>query len=200
MVLQPLPFYVGEGDSPAKRQILRAAVKLFSQRGLSATTIRDIAAESGYTNPALYKHFESKDDLALYLFEACHRQVWNRLNTAVAGGRTFDEKLERYVAAWLDVVDEHPDVIAFLSDSARVLWPRASATIKRHTMIGVARSLAVEALRRGRRPAAASPDLIAAMLQGSLSELTRMLQVGVIEGPAARWRAPFVALFQKLAA
>ena len=63
-----LPFYVRESDPAAKREILRAALKLFSERGLAATTIRDIANESGYTNPALYKHFAGKDELALYLF------------------------------------------------------------------------------------------------------------------------------------
>ena len=49
-----LPFYIPEDDPPAKRQILRAAMKLFSERGLDGTSIRDIARESGFTNPALF--------------------------------------------------------------------------------------------------------------------------------------------------
>jgi AcrR family transcriptional regulator len=44
---QTLPFYIREEDPPAKRQILRAAMKLFSERGLDGTSIRDIADESG---------------------------------------------------------------------------------------------------------------------------------------------------------
>src|SRR5438034_7729582 len=68
----PLPFYISENDPPAKREILRAAMKLFSERGLAATSIRDIAQESGFTNPALYKHFVGKEELALHLFETCH--------------------------------------------------------------------------------------------------------------------------------
>src|SRR5436190_7033999 len=116
-----LPFYIREDDPPAKRAILRAAMKLFSARGLVATSIRDIAEESGYTNPALYKHFASKEDLALHLFETCHRRVWARCHAAVGSARSFDEKLEGYVGRWLELVDEHPDVIAFLSDGARSL-------------------------------------------------------------------------------
>jgi AcrR family transcriptional regulator len=197
MVPKPRPFYILEGDSPAKREILRAALKLFSEHGLAATSIRDIADESGYTNPALYKHFGSKEELALHLFEACHRRVWGRLNAAVASGKGFDDKLERYVGQWLELVDEHPDVIAFLSDSARVLWPKASPTVRRQTVIGLARSLATEA--PGRR-AAQYPDIAAASLQGTLAELSRMLQVGVVEGPAVRWKASVVALLRKLTA
>jgi AcrR family transcriptional regulator len=195
-----LPFYIREDDPPAKRKILRAAMKLFSERGLAATSIRDIAGESGYTNPALYKHFAGKEDLALHLFETCHRRVWARCSEAIASAKGFDEKLERYVGRWLELVDEEPEVVAFLSDSARVLWPKASPTVRRHSLIGLARSLALEAEKSRRNASRVNPDIAAASLQGTLGELARMLQVGVVDGPAARWKGGVVALFRRLAA
>jgi len=191
------PFYIREDDPPAKRAILRAALKLFSARGLVATSIRDIATESGYTNPALYKHFPSKDNLALHLFETCHARVWTSCSAALAAETTFDRKLEAYVAQWLELVDEHPDVIGFLSDSARVLWPRARGSVRRQTMIGLARSL-VRAASPSRRRSAADIDVAAACLEGTLAELARMIQVGVVEGPATRWKKSLVALFGRL--
>src|SRR6478672_11974747 len=118
-----LPFYIRDDDPPAKRQILRAAMKLFSAHGLAGTSIRDIAVESGYTNPALYKHFPGKEELALHLFETCHHRLWTRCNSAVASAGTFDAKLSGYIGQFLALADEEPEVIAFLSDSARVLWP-----------------------------------------------------------------------------
>jgi AcrR family transcriptional regulator len=196
MVPTPLPFYIGEDDPPAKREILRAALKLFSERGLAATSIRDIADESGYTNPALYRHFVGKEELAQQLFDACHRHVWGHLDAALSSAKGFEEKLEAYVGRWLELVDEHPDVMAFLSDSARVLWPTAAPTVKRRTVIGLARSLALAAPRRSR--VTTDPDIAAASLQGTLAELARMLQLGVVKGPATRWKAPVVALIGKL--
>lgn len=193
-----LPFYIGEDDPPAKQEILRAAMKLFSERGLVATTIRDIAHESGYTNPALYKHFASKEELALHLFETCHRRVWTWCNAALVSAKSFDDKLDAYVSRSLELVDEHPEVVAFLSDSARVLWPKASRTVRRQTMIGLARSLVLEAPRSRRGASAIDPNLAAASLQGTLAEMARMLQVGVLDGPAARWKSGLVALFRKL--
>lgn len=193
-----LPFYLHEDDPPAKREILRAALKLFSERGLAATTIRDIADASGYTNPAMYKHFGGKDELALYLFEACHAQVWTRCSAALSGEKGFDRKLDAYVGRWLELIDEYPEILAFLSDSARVLWPKANRSLRRKTMIGLGRSLARESPRV--RDGAIDPDVAAASIEGTLAELGRMVQVGVVPGPAVRWHAPMVALFRRLLA
>jgi len=193
-----LPFYVREDDPPAKRQILRAALKLFSERGLNATTIRDIAEESGYTNPALYKHFGGKEELALHLFETCHRRLWTRCNAAIAAGKDFDAKLSGYVGQMLALVDEHPEAMAFLSDSARTLWPKTEPTVRRNTMIGLARGLMALAPGQKRGKPAVNIDVAAASLQGTLAELTRMMQVGVVPGPAIRWQADLVAFFQRV--
>jgi AcrR family transcriptional regulator len=195
-----LPFYIRENDPPAKRQILRAAMKLFSERGLDGTSIRDIAKESGYTNPALYKHFAGKEELALHLFETCHRRLWTKCHAAIDAAKSFDDKLDAYIGQVLALVDEHPDAMAFLSDSARVLWPRAAAAVRRRTMIGLARSLMGTAPRSSRSGRRIQDDVAAASLQGTLAELTRMLQVGVIHGPAIQWKPEVVALFRKIAA
>jgi AcrR family transcriptional regulator len=192
-----LPFYLTQDDPPAKREILRAALKLFAARGLAATSIRDIAEESGYTNPALYKHFPSKDHLALHLFEVCHTQVWTTCAAALASPDGFDAKLDAYVARWLDLLDEEPETMAFLADSARVLWPRAGARVRRNTMIGLARSLVRESPRMRDAPALAV-DAAAASIQGTLAELGRMIEVGAVRGPARRWRGEIAALLQRL--
>ena len=194
-----LPFYVRDTDPPAKREILRAAMKLFSQHGLAATTIRDIAKESGYTNPALYKHFDSKEELALYLFETSHRRLWSRCHAAIESAAGFDAKIERYIREVLSLVDEHPEAMAFLSENARVLWPKAGPAVRRQTMIALARSL-MSAAPRPANTAAVDPDIAAASLQGTLAELARMIQVGAVRGPALRWKAELVNLFRKTAA
>jgi AcrR family transcriptional regulator len=195
-----LPFYIREDDPPAKRQILRAAMKLFSERGLDGTSIRDIARESGYTNPALYKHFAGKEELALHLFETCHRRLWAKCHAAIDAAKSFDDKLEAYIGQVLALVDEHPDAMAFLSDSARVLWPKAAPAVRRHTMIGLTRSLMSLAPRPSRARSTVHLDVVAASLQGTLAELARMLQVGVVPGPAMRWKADLVALFRRVGA
>lgn len=46
-----------------RQQILNAAVQLFSDCGVSATSLADIAAAAGVTRGAIYWHFKNKADL-----------------------------------------------------------------------------------------------------------------------------------------
>ena len=52
-----------------RQQILDASLRLFSERGFTRTTVRDIAREAGITDAAIYYHFQSKRDLLEALVE-----------------------------------------------------------------------------------------------------------------------------------
>lgn len=47
----------------ARTQILDTATRLFYERGISATGVDTVVAESGVSKPTLYAHFRSKDEL-----------------------------------------------------------------------------------------------------------------------------------------
>ncbi|AOM41130.1 DNA-binding transcriptional repressor AcrR [Xenorhabdus hominickii] len=46
-----------------RQQIIEAAIKTFSERGVSATSLADIAIAAGVTRGAIYWHFKNKTDL-----------------------------------------------------------------------------------------------------------------------------------------
>jgi AcrR family transcriptional regulator len=52
----------GESESTRER-ILDVAERLFAERGLAGTAVRDIAREAGLTAPSLYNHFDGKQAL-----------------------------------------------------------------------------------------------------------------------------------------
>ena len=50
--------------APQRReQLIEVATKLFAKSGYDATTTADIAKAAGVTEPILYRHFESKQEL-----------------------------------------------------------------------------------------------------------------------------------------
>jgi AcrR family transcriptional regulator len=51
-----------DADRPSRRdEILRAAARLFAERGARAVGVDDVGAAVGVTGPAIYRHFASKD-------------------------------------------------------------------------------------------------------------------------------------------
>jgi len=46
-----------------RRQLLKAAIEVFAQKGFSGTKTKDIAAAAGVSEAILFRHFSSKEDL-----------------------------------------------------------------------------------------------------------------------------------------
>lgn len=58
-----------EEAQQTRTQLLEAAARLFCERGVSATSLHDIAEAAGLTRGAVYWHFDNKGDLLLALWE-----------------------------------------------------------------------------------------------------------------------------------
>lgn len=52
-----------------KSEVVDAALALFMRKGIKATTTRDIALRAGISEGTIYRHFDSKDELAEVVFE-----------------------------------------------------------------------------------------------------------------------------------
>ena len=60
-------------------RIESAAVRLFVEKGVAGTTVRDIAQTVGISEGALYRHFVSKEQLVWLLFERHYVEFAGRL-------------------------------------------------------------------------------------------------------------------------
>ena len=58
-----------EAQAETRRELLRAASRLFLRNGFVATSLSDIAEEAGVTKGAVYSNFASKEDLFLALLQ-----------------------------------------------------------------------------------------------------------------------------------
>lgn len=58
-----------------RQEILDAAIKTFSERGVSATSLADIAKAAGVTRGAIYWHFKNKVDLFHHACEFSDNQI-----------------------------------------------------------------------------------------------------------------------------
>src|SRR5579884_2362663 len=67
----------GVTGEQTKQNLLSAARELFARHGFTSTSVREIAANAGVTEAALYAHFENKQALydALYDYAGAHSVV-----------------------------------------------------------------------------------------------------------------------------
>ena len=63
-----------------RAQILEAAKELFVEKGYHATKTKDIARACGVTEPVIYKHFDSKDELFLEVISSIAGETLNEFS------------------------------------------------------------------------------------------------------------------------
>ena len=61
--------------SETKQSIFDVSVKLFSEKGYDAVSLREIAGEVGITNAAIYNHFSSKEAILNDIFAVFKRKL-----------------------------------------------------------------------------------------------------------------------------
>jgi len=61
--------------SGTKQRIFDVSVKLFSEKGYDAVSLREIAGEVGITNAAIYNHFNSKEAILTDIFATFKRKL-----------------------------------------------------------------------------------------------------------------------------
>ncbi len=128
-----------------RKQILDAALRLFSERGFARTTVRDIARRAGITDAAIYYHFESKRELLEALVE--ERGFLSRLQDLerVQAELPLQETLHWMARGALNMMEENRDFLRLIfmeglgGDSAALeqydrlisLWENALTTVLR---------------------------------------------------------------------
>lgn len=54
-----------EAAQASRKRIIQEAARLMRERGIAATSVADVMTAAGMTTGGFYKHFKSKDDLAV---------------------------------------------------------------------------------------------------------------------------------------
>jgi AcrR family transcriptional regulator len=173
-----------ESDPASKREILKAALSLFVRHGPSDPTARDIAAQAGYSNPAIFKYFRTKDKLALYLFKQCYERVTDELHDSIQLNRPFRENLTALLAAYRRIVEEDLDAFLFATENLRRFRLSLSPELRARSMGGLLRQVFENGKAEGVVAKDADTDLLIVGVIGLLSQFARVLYFAEFQGPA----------------
>lgn len=157
-----------------------AALRLFAEKGIRGTSIRDIADAAGVTEGALYRHWAGKELLARSLFAECARMLYEHLDGAVADVSGARQQLCALARGFIGFAQTQPEAYEYVM-------------ARHHESIGelppdqpLPKEVFVRVLQQGTatgelRPI--HPQLGAGMMIGLLLRTVFFLQRGIIDIP-----------------
>ena len=92
-----------------------AALRLFSDKGYSNTSLEEVATCAGFTKGAVYYYFKTKEAVLVHLLEVIRaRSIERTAETVLASDETAVEKLVRFVTMQTKWGQEFPDDLAVI--------------------------------------------------------------------------------------
>jgi len=95
-----------------RQKILDAAQELFVEAGVEGVSMRKVAEMAGVSAPAIYRHYENKDDLLQEIIQIGLRTLEAYLAPALEAPTPL-ERLDRLAERFLDFAIEQPRYFEF---------------------------------------------------------------------------------------
>lgn len=108
------------GRAERERQILDAAVAVFSERGFQNASMEVVAERVGVTKPVLYTHFGSKDGLLLACIARARAELLEVTTAAAAAAEGPEDMLRQGTKAFFDYLERHEPAWTLLYSESTV--------------------------------------------------------------------------------
>jgi len=175
-----LLIFIAMARPSAKHRLESAALALFAQKGVAATSIRDIAAAAGVSEGALYRHFPSKDALVAGLFAQRYAALARALEE-LAGTGPFAARLRAVIAGLCALHDREPDAFNFMLVVQHEQLPRYDNA--GGSPVDALRDLIAVGHRGGRRADGRTSSLATGMVLGIVVQTATLKLYGRITRP-----------------
>ena len=145
--------------------IIRAATLLFAQRGVDATSMRDIAEAAGVREAAIYRYFASKEEMSLEIFASWYGWYSRQLREIVRGPGDTKAKVLDAARLELSAAKQHTEAFTYFCENEPRFIRSLPAGVPR------ARDVFIDLIRDGQERCqvkAGDPGLMADMLSGAL--------------------------------
>lgn len=104
-----------------REELLSIAAGLFAERGLRATTVRDIADSAGILSGSLYHHFASKEAIVDEILRGFLDALFGEYRRIVEAGLGPRETLELLVRASFEAIHRDRNEVAIYQDELKHL-------------------------------------------------------------------------------
>ncbi|MER5437545.1 TetR/AcrR family transcriptional regulator [Streptomyces sp. NPDC002790] len=118
----PVPDLIGDSGRGNEAAILRAALRLYAERGFNGASMRDIARAAGTSLSNLYNYFPSKARLLAELLNRANALLSAQVTSAVdTAGKEVAEQLGAAVRAYVSFVADYQTAMLIALSEVRHL-------------------------------------------------------------------------------
>jgi AcrR family transcriptional regulator len=159
----------------SRDDVVRAAGRLFAQRGYHGTSMRVLGRELGLLGSSLYSHVASKQDLLVEVVQEGASLFEASAGRALASPGSAADRLDALIGGHIDVVVDNIDVARTFLNEARMLDPEHRSRIldaRDHYEEGF-RSVIREGMQDGSFGADTDPKTAAIFILSMLNAIER---------------------------
>jgi TetR/AcrR family transcriptional regulator, cholesterol catabolism regulator len=117
-----------------KELIVRAAAKVFAEKGFSSATVRDIADEAEILSGSLYYYFDSKEAMVEEVLVSYLDEMVRSYDAAVAEASSPAEALERLIEQALRGLVDNREQVTILQNDWHYVRPMQGIAERQHAV------------------------------------------------------------------
>lgn len=107
--------------SDRRREILKVAEEMFAQRGIKATTVRQIGSKAGILSGSLYHHFGSKLDIVDAILAEFHDHLLAGNREVVEAEADPVERLRKLTRFAFSLIVDYPAAVLMVQNESNYL-------------------------------------------------------------------------------
>ena len=96
-----------------QKQIIDEAIRIIYERGYSSLSVRNLAKRVGISEPAIYRHFESKEDIILGILDRM-LDFGKMLERNIKNIKDEREKIRRLIFLQVDYLEKNPHMASII--------------------------------------------------------------------------------------
>ena len=170
--------------NPQKKmdQVIRAARKLFVEKGYRGVSIPEIVKESGVSVGAIYLHFSNKEKLAETVYQITLQQFMELFSERLSGKESIQDKLRAFSELVFEITEEDSEMMEYMLTvrkeiRSKKLFPLCSSDAFLEVQRIIANGIALGEIKPG-------PPLVAAIsYTGVILRAVELRMQGVLNRP-----------------
>ena len=162
-------------DENKHQRILKAAVKVFAEKGFYNSRVSEIAKEANVADGTIYLYFKNKDDILISLFEEEFGQIVENMRKELEKEKDPLQKIRIFAITHLSIVSKQQQLGEVLGVEVR----QSSKFMKEYInnpfieYLNLIRSIVIEGQEKGFIRKDLTPGIMKRALFGALDEMAR---------------------------